>query len=157
MSPPVLISSNTEKYTIICGFQRIEAYRLMGRTEITARILPPETPPQACAKFAITDNALQRPLNLIETSRAVCLLSQFFKEPSLLATAASDLGLPVNPSLLRKIGKLCFLPQTIQDGILSDTISLAMALELGELESATSNQQPAISNQQPATHTSHTP
>ncbi|MEE8551915.1 MAG: hypothetical protein V3S72_01315, partial [Desulfobacterales bacterium] len=81
----------------------------------------------------ITDNAFQRPLNLIEKSRSINMLSGFFKDDSSLAKELSTVGLPENLSIINKIKNLCHLSQPIQDGILSNTISLSMALELVRL------------------------
>jgi len=62
------------------------------------------------------------------------MLSGFYKDNDHLAGVASPLGLPNNPSIINKIKKICMLPRDIQNGILSNTISLSMALELEMLE-----------------------
>ncbi|MDM8524372.1 ParB/RepB/Spo0J family partition protein [Desulfococcaceae bacterium HSG8] len=136
MSPPLLIKSRFGEsgYIVVCGFRRIAACRFMGWPRIEARILEPDARKLDCAKWAITDNALQRSLNLIETSRSFSMLSEFFEDGKDMADAASALGIPSNPSLIRKVKPLCRLPEPIQNGILADTISLAMASELGLLE-----------------------
>jgi len=132
LNPPFLIE-NRDHYTIVCGFRRIESCRRLGRSHIEARILDSDTKRLECVKLAITDNAFQRPLNLIEKSRSINMISGFFKDNSSLAKEISAVGLPENQSLINKIKNLCHLSQPIQDGILSDTISLSMALELGRL------------------------
>lgn len=138
MQPPIIIENpKSADFVIVTGFRRIAACRELGWSEIPARILPPETEKLDCIKLAITDNALQRPLNLIETSRALHYLSEFFEDHQQLSREASRLGLPQNPSLIRKIRKLCLLPKPIQDGILSDAIPLAIASELDEMETDT--------------------
>ncbi len=152
MCPPLLINRKSEignskvglsdsahcpqpgAFTIVSGFRRIAACRSLGWSDIDARVLNSDTQKLDCVKFAITDNAFQRPLNLIEMSRAVYMLSGFFKNDKKLAEAASALGILTNPSLARKLKGVCLLPGVIQDGVLSDTISLSMALELGKLE-----------------------
>ena len=139
IQPPLLIQSEPdtllpEFFTIVCGFRRIAACRDIGVPDVEARILEPVTTALDCIKLAITDNALQRPLNLIEMSRAFYRLSYFFKDDSALGRAAAALGLPENLSVVKKIKKLCIMSQPIQNGILSNTISLPVALELGRLE-----------------------
>ena len=133
INPPILIK-NKIKYTIICGFRRIAACRMLGLLNIEAKILGSITNEIDCVKCAITDNSFQRPLNLIEQSRSLFMLSGFFKDITNLADAASSLGLPHNPSLIKKIINIYHLPLFIQNCILSNSIPFPMALELGTFE-----------------------
>jgi len=132
LNPPLLLENNS-KYTIVCGFGRVEASQRLGRDQVEARILAPGLKELDCARLAITDNALQRPLNLIETSRSIVLLSGLIKDDGMLTDELSALGLPKEPSIIKKIEKLCHFSKPIQRAILSHTISLSMALELGAL------------------------
>ena len=133
LNAPIL-KKKTSGFQIISGFRRISACLSLGMTEISARIVDPDSKKLECVKFAITENSLQRTLNLIEQSRSFYLLSGFYKDNDHLAKAASVLGLPNNLSIINKVKKICRLPRDIQNGVLSDTISLSMALELEMLE-----------------------
>ena len=135
LNPPLLIKNNSH-YTVVCGFRRIAACQRLGLGSIDARILDALTKKYECVKYAIVDNAFQRPLNLIEKSRSIDMLSGFFDDPDNLVRELSTMGLPENQSIIQKIKKLRYLPQAIQNGILSNTLSLPMALELGNLETA---------------------
>jgi len=130
---PLLIE-NKSVYKIVCGFRRIKACRRLGWTDVEVRILESESKKLECIRYAITDNSLQRPLNLIEKSRSINLLYPFFNDVSDLGKELSVMGLPDNPSIIKKIKELCHLSGSVQRGILSNTISLAMALELGRLQ-----------------------
>jgi ParB-like chromosome segregation protein Spo0J len=130
---PLLVEKETG-YKIVCGFRRIEACRRLNWADMEVRILESDTKKLECITYAITDNSLQRPLNLIEQSISINLLFPFFKEVSVLGQELSAMGLPDNPSIVNKIKELCHLPESVQNGILSNTISLAMALELGRLQ-----------------------
>lgn len=132
LNPPLLLENKSE-YTTICGFRRMEACRRLGWSHVDARILDPGTQKADCARIAVTDNALQRPLNLIEQSRSLALVSGFIKDDGMLTQELSALGLPENQSVIKKIKKICHLSRCIQRAILADTVSLAMALELGRL------------------------
>lgn len=132
LNPP-LLKKNNSKYTIISGFRRIEACRSLECSHITARILDQETKKQTCAELAIAENALQRPLNLVEQSRAIRLISGCAKNSKTLSKELSILGLPENQSIIKKIEKICYFSTSIQNAILSNTIVLPMALMLGEL------------------------
>ena len=129
MHPPILKQVDT-RYRIISGFRRIAACRLIRWSKVPAFIVNPDTPEGTCALFAIADNSFQRPLNLIEISRSLNLLSCYFKEEKLQLKFASLLGLSEHRTHIKKIEKIYHLPQPIQDAILSETISLVVALDL---------------------------
>jgi len=126
---PLLLKKETS-YTIIYGFRRIEACRRLNWSKLEAKVLDPDTMRLKCIKYAITDNAFQRPLNLIEKSRSIEMLSDFFKDINRLAEELSVLGLSEHPSMIKKLRGVCHLPEPLQNSILSNTISLAMVLEL---------------------------
>ena len=130
---PLLIEKKSG-YKIVCGFRRIKACRRLNWTNVEARILDSDTKSFECTTYAIVDNSLQRPLNLIEQSRSINMLYGCLKDVSVLGKSLSAIGLPANPSMIKKIKRLHHLPKFVQSGILSNTISLAMALELGSLQ-----------------------
>ena len=130
---PLLIEEKTG-YKIVCGYRRIEACRRLNWAEVEVRILESDTKKLECITYAIMDNSLQRHLNLIEQSRSINLLYPFIKDFSILGKELSIMGLPGNPSIIKKIKELCHLSGSVQRGILSNTFSLTMALELGRLE-----------------------
>ncbi len=131
LNPPLLLGKG-DNYIIVSGFRRVEACQRLGRSQINARVVDSATSRAECVRFAITDNAFQRPLNLVEQSRSIHLLSGFFDDHQALAKELSALGLPENPSIIEKLKRVCHLSPSIQSGILSNTISLATALELGK-------------------------
>ena len=131
--PPLLIQQDSE-FTIISGFRRLAACQKLGWQEIIACKLNPELTYLDCLRLAIAENAFQRPLNLIEKSRALHKLSSFLEDTKQLTETAFICGLPTNYSIINKIKNLCLLPAPIQSGILRDTISLTMANELAALE-----------------------
>jgi len=99
ITPPLLIKKNSA-FIIVSGFRRIAACLKLDWNEIAARILKPEAGALACLRLAIAENALQRSLNLIETSRCLQKLSLFITNTRHLAESASSLGLPDNPSII---------------------------------------------------------
>ena len=135
LHPPVLIE-NSPGYCIVCGFRRIAACRQLGWKSVTARIHKTGADRFELARLAIADNALQRPLNLVETSRALNLLADTSPDQQQFKEAALSLGLPISPSVEPKAREICRLPLSIQDGILSGTINMSMALELGKFDAA---------------------
>lgn len=136
VNPPLLIKNNSS-YTIVCGFRRIVAYRHLALDSISARILSGNTDKLECAKYAIVDNAYQRSLNLVEISRAMNILDRFMDKTKHLGIKLKAMGLPENQTFIKKIKKIDRLPMELKNGILSNTLSLSMALELGKLDKKT--------------------
>lgn len=136
INPPILVD-RSDGFTIVAGFRRIDACCNLGWHSILAKVLEPSTPELQCAQLAICDNALQRPLNLIEQSRSAAMLLRFIKDDASLVKAASAVGLAANPVYLKRIVSLCRLPRSIQRGVSTERIPLTMALELGKLENDT--------------------
>jgi ParB family chromosome partitioning protein len=133
ITPPVLISRGSF-YAVVSGFRRLTVCRKLGWSEIMARVLGPETEHFDCTRIAIAENALHRPLNLIETSRALHKLSLSLHNKDQLSKAAASCGLPASHSITDKIKALCLMPAAFQNAILSETISLAMANELARMD-----------------------
>ncbi len=132
---PLLIPQK-QKFSVISGFRRVQAVLALGWPTIAARIAGPQIEQSVCAQLAIADNAQQRQLNLIELSRALVLLSQFFGASEDLIKVGAGLGLPRSVIATRKIQRLCRLPQFIQNEIIQGGLSLSMALELEKVSAS---------------------
>ncbi len=130
INPPVFLPLNNNTYRIVCGFRRVRACRRLGWDRVDARFLAPDTAPTQCTLVAIADNRSQRELNLIETSRALNLLSGDLPDDAAVAATAGKAGLPVSPAILSKIRSLGSLPIPMQQGIIDATLSLPMAERL---------------------------
>jgi ParB family transcriptional regulator, chromosome partitioning protein len=126
----LVILPENDGFIILSGFRRFEAAQNLGWTKIQASVLPLDTPQKECVRLCISDNSFQRPLNLIETSKALALLKESFINPEAVMEEASTLGLPAGMKYLKKIEPLCRMPGPVQNGILSDSISLSTAWQL---------------------------
>ena len=92
LNPPLVIKQ-TSAFRIVSGFRRLAACIKLGRQEVSARVLTSDLSSLECTRFAIADNAFQRPLNLIETSRALLKLSARLNTGKRLIESAASLGL----------------------------------------------------------------
>jgi len=138
INPPVLIYQENG-YVVVCGNRRVLAARALAWETIPARILPPQNDPLICAYLTISENSIERPLNLIETSRALSLLKSVIPDTGERYKVAENLGLPSSPTLIKKIEPLCHLPKHMQNGILSGEIALPSALMLSKLPPKTAS------------------
>jgi ParB family chromosome partitioning protein len=125
------------RYTILSGFRRVAACAALGRPHVRARIYPPQAldAPRRCL-LAIGDNVGQRPLNAVETSRAVALLHRETADERALADGLQRLGFPRNPAWISQQLELAALSDPILKRLLDGTIGVAMALDLATLETA---------------------
>lgn len=135
LHPPILRPVSAG-FAVVSGFRRLAACRALAMDAIPAKVLDSDVSNTDCIAMAIADNAFQRPLNSIELSRGLKLLSAVCPDMQSLSAAALDLGLPDNWSMIGKLLSLSDLPHQIQDGVVSEILSLAMALELGQLNGA---------------------
>ena len=139
INPPLLLAADS-KFIVVSGFRRIEASRKIGIDSITAAVGNFEVDDLHCAKVAITDNLTQRELNWIEISRSLHLLLKFMEDSSKIVKVASNLGLPCdNPSIVEKALLVRAMDPEIQKGLISGRISLPLALELADLDSASAS------------------
>lgn len=123
-------------WRMISGFRRLAAVQQLGWEHLPVRLLPPDSADTVCVRCAIADNALQRPLNLIEVSRALNLLETAYPDPQMQMTLAAMYGLPARSALMARVKPLMHLPSELQQAILDDRLALSMALELAGLPSS---------------------
>jgi ParB-like chromosome segregation protein Spo0J len=133
LNPPVLFPSG-DGWAVVAGFRRIAALKSLGGRQVDCRMLPDFCSPLQCARIAIADNVGQRVLNPVELSRAYRLLADRISPSAKLSEEAEALGLPSNPDLIEKVRRLCRLPQPIQEGVVSDRISLSVVGELAQFD-----------------------
>ena len=119
--------------TIVSGFRRILACQRVGIKRLTVRLVSADLEPLACMRMAVIENASQRPLNLIETARAVRLAQNHISDPHAFAKELFALGLPTSHAFLDKLIRLSRLSDDLQTAVLEGVISLAVALETGEM------------------------
>ncbi len=134
---PPLIIKKKQGYTIISGFRRIKALKILNTIRTEMKLIDPDENELRKIQLAITDNVFQRQLNLIEQSRSLKLLSMVIDDKRHLLKVASTLGLPNNFQIIEKIIKLGSLSDDIQQHIISNSISLPIALELDKLDRRT--------------------
>jgi len=124
------VVGNEDAWRMVSGFRRLAACAARGLDVVPARCLPPGTTAADCALMAIADNALQRPLNLLEQARASRLLLTYFKDNPELKHVAQGAGMAPSPKLLGQLASLADAPAPLSQAILEGIVPLPMALEL---------------------------
>ncbi len=133
LNPPILLFKNF-KYIVISGFRRISSCIDIGHSDIMTKVLKPDISDTTIAKIAVSENSLQRDLNLIEQSRSFDLLFKSYKSIENVAKIASSLKLSQNFNFIKKVIKICRFPENIQQSILNNTISFSMAQQLEKID-----------------------
>ena len=119
--------------TIVSGFRRILACQRLGMQRLTVRLLSGDLEPLVCMRMAVVENASQRPLNLIETARAVHLVRNHVSDPRTRAKELTALGLPASHAILDKLKRLVRLNNDLQTAVLDGVLSLPTALATGKM------------------------
>jgi ParB family chromosome partitioning protein len=133
LQPPVLIKSGHD-FTVICGFRRIDVCEALNIAKIPARVLHSNFSKKTCAQIAISDNSSQRPLNIVEQSRAYALIRRFAGSAPAWQKIAESTGLACSRTAMDRIFPVAGMPVSLQDAILEGSIALPMALHINQLE-----------------------
>ncbi|MGD8268215.1 MAG: ParB N-terminal domain-containing protein [Desulfobacterales bacterium] len=129
--PPAVWLQPPSGFKIVSGFRRIQTCQRLGIQRIALRLIPEDTQPLTCVRMAVAENTTQRPLNLIETARAVRLVQDNIPDLNDLAAELTGLGLPSSRAILDKLERLQRLNADLQAAIVDGVVCLAVALETG--------------------------
>lgn len=130
--PPAL-RRDTSGLTIVSGFRRIHACQEVGIQILSVRLLPDDLKPLDCLRLAVTENISQRPLNLIETTRAIQHLKKLCPHDQAFSNELAMLGLPASRGIIDKLDRLGHLSFELQTAVTDGVIGLDMALSIGKL------------------------
>ena len=127
--PPILLPRK-ETCTIISGFGQLTTDSFRNGKEIRCHLLDAGTPLSDCARIAVSCHALHRSLDIIESAKAIALLSQYFECKTDLVKAANRCGLSVNSAMVEKLLKVGAMPEPLKRGLLEGAVALPVALLL---------------------------
>ena len=109
-----LLSGTEARWTVISGFSRVAACRLLGWEKMPARRPREAADPWHCAQWAVAEKAAERPLEMLETGRALRLLRRLAPDENAFARTVRHFGLPDQPAAQSRMEDLCSLPEAIQ-------------------------------------------
>ncbi|MBI5845417.1 MAG: ParB N-terminal domain-containing protein [Deltaproteobacteria bacterium] len=134
LSPVVLQEREDGRFRIVSGFRRVSACARLGMDRVSALVAGPDADFDDLAFLAASENASQRPLNIMEQARCVALLGRGlpFTERAGLIKAA--IGLTAGPRHLEQLESLCNLPGFIRDALEKGALPLATAIQLGDFD-----------------------
>ncbi len=135
LQPPLLVRKKSS-YQVICGFRRLAACRSLKLSSLLCRLLSPGSPAIHYAQIAVSDNAFQRSLNVVEQSRASALIQRYSDGPDVTLEIAESIGLPSNLNALDRIRPIADMPESFQQAILEGSVAIPIALEINQWDAA---------------------
>ncbi len=120
---------------MVSGFRRIAACEALDKKKILARILPSGAPDRQCAQIAISENAHQRTLNIVEQARSYALVLRFSHGIDDGLQMAEACGLPASRAALDRILPVTKMTTCLQEGILQEKIALPVAATISQFHS----------------------
>jgi ParB-like chromosome segregation protein Spo0J len=133
LQPPMLVPRG-KGFVVVYGFRRIAACQSLSIDTVPARIDKGRLAGLDHAQMAIADNSFQRPLNIVEKSRALALIQRFAPEDPDWHAAARLVGLPGSPAALQRLLPLANMPESLQMAIVSGSIALPVAIAITKLQ-----------------------
>ncbi|MGD9249377.1 MAG: ParB N-terminal domain-containing protein [Desulfobacteraceae bacterium] len=136
ISPPIVCHGRgvTTSYTIVSGFKRLTACRMIGLKKVVVKIISPDAPLEHRIRTAIIDNALHRDLNFVEQASVIRLLDQLYFEHEALCREAGKLGVFVNLKMLKKLRLVAKMNPVLQRALIQGDVALPVALQIAEME-----------------------
>lgn len=131
---PPLLAAKGKGYIVVSGFRRIAACQAIPLNEIPARITNGHLPGILHAQMAIADNGFQRPLNVVEQSRALALIRRFAPNPADWQAIAQIVGLPNSQAGAQRLLPIADMPESLQMAIVNGSIALPVALSITKLK-----------------------
>ncbi|WP_028315865.1 ParB/RepB/Spo0J family partition protein [Desulfatibacillum aliphaticivorans] len=138
INPPLVQESGGGMHRVISGFRRVDVCRELDMRRIQVRVVDPLTSDQECAVLAVAENAGQRELDMLETSRSLALLGAGlpWKDRADMIKDALFLTEPPNQRRMEQVESLCSMHEEILEGVKEDAIAFPIALKLHEMEEA---------------------
>lgn len=132
LCPPILTGTD-ERWTVVSGFARVAACRLLGWERMPARRSLERVDRWRCAQWAVAEKAAHRPLETLEAGRALRLLRRFAPDENAFGQTVRHFGLPDQPAAQARLEGLCDLPEKIRAAVDDGALAVATALALGRM------------------------
>ncbi len=148
VNPPIVKNNDNGGYIIVSGFRRIEAMIRNNIKYTYARIVPDYSRtgseqkisnPDTAELIAVTENAFQRPLNIMEQVRGVLLLKKIMDKNKIAENSMSIFNLKMNSSLVKKLDIIGTMPKKVHSLIEEGDLSMTAALKLNRYDLETVN------------------
>jgi ParB/RepB/Spo0J family partition protein len=124
------------RYQVITGARRLQAAAQLGWQEITARLVPEDTPDFFCLLVYLFDNAFTRGFNLREQASLAARLLEHCDRETVAAKYLPYLGLPPSVAHLERLIKAAGLEAPWQQLAAKGRLCLSAAARLADWDPA---------------------
>ncbi len=114
LNPPWVRAVDGDRFQVVTGWKRLLAAVRLGWEEVTARVLPADTPEARCLLIHLHDNALSRGFNPLEQALLVVRLQQHWDRQTVIQKFLPCLGLAPSLTLLERLLALAVLEEPLQ-------------------------------------------
>ena len=111
LNPPWVRAVAGDRFQVVTGWKRLLAAANLGWEEVTARVLPGDTPEARCLLIHLHDNALGRGFNPLEQALLAVRLQQHWDRETLIQKFLPCLGLAPSLTLLERLLALAALEE----------------------------------------------
>jgi len=127
LNPPWVRSINGERFQVVTGCKRLLAAAQLGWEQVTARVLPADTPEAHCLLVHLHDNALSRGFNPLEQALLAARLQQHWDRQTVIQKFLPCLGLAPSLTILERLLALAVLEEPWQQLAARGRLSLPAA------------------------------
>lgn len=111
LNPPWLRVIKGESFQVVTGLKRVLAVSQLGWRQVTARVLPEDTPETRCLLIHLHDNALNRSFNPLEQALLTSRLLKHWERQTVMQKFLPCLGLAPSFAILERLQALAALEE----------------------------------------------
>jgi ParB-like chromosome segregation protein Spo0J len=134
LNPPWVRAGNGDRFQAVAGFKRLLAASQLGWEQVTARVLPEDTPEARCLLVHLHDNAFNRHFNHQEQARLAVRLLKHWDRETVIQKFLPFLGLAPSFALLERLLALASLDEPLQRLAAQGRLALPAAAMLAAWE-----------------------
>ncbi|MFZ5451270.1 MAG: ParB/RepB/Spo0J family partition protein [Thermodesulfobacteriota bacterium] len=136
LNPPWLRVVQEDRFQAVTGYKRLMAAVQLGWQQITARVLPKDTPEARCLLVHLHDNAFNRTFNPWEQALLASRLLQHWERQTVIHKFLPCLGLAPSFAILERLQSLASLEEPLKQLAARGRLALAAAAMLDAWEPA---------------------
>jgi ParB-like chromosome segregation protein Spo0J len=114
LNPPWVRAVKEDRFQTVTGFKRLLAAAQLGWEQVTARVLPPDTPEARCFLIHLHDNAFNQDINHQERALLAVRLLKHWDRETVIQKFLPCLGLAPSFALLERLQALASLDEPLQ-------------------------------------------
>ena len=134
LNPPWVRSVKGDRFQVVTGVKRLLAAAQLGWVQVTARVLPADTPEARCLLVHLHDNACSRGFNNLEQALLASRLLEHWDRQTVIQKFLPCLGLAPSLTILERLLALALLEEPFQQLAARGRLSLPGAQMLASWE-----------------------